>query len=272
MMNPLEIRQAMTRSRHNSIRLFIVVALVATAGISATAVYLRSGIAESLGKRMTRFEWILGSLKSYDRANGRLPDSIKRDSQGNVLYSWRATVVPYTEAVGDLFDAHASWEAPTNRLISKQLIPLYCAHDENDSIERLKGVVSAIVGLGTPLQPERSLRLSDVPRDTILLIEVKPSAAHWMAPGDTTLDADRLHVRKDSEGVLVGFADGEIWYLRDSVPVKELMKFATASPSEARDRNASLGPHRVLSRRTTIFDRPIGTNNRAASIQSNEEE
>ena len=49
----------------------------------------------------------------------------------------------------------------------------------------------------------------------------------------------------DSEGFFVGFADGEVWMLRYSVPFERLEPFFLVEKAKRADRQAMLGPYSI---------------------------
>jgi hypothetical protein len=210
---------------------------------------------ESIDQRLSRFETLIIGLHSYAVSFGHLPEAVKFDDAGTALYTWCVTLIPFMESVKDLLDTKSSWKAPTNRYLSEHAPQFYCDRYEKVPAERIKGIVSVFIGPDTPFQIKSSMRLSKVPPDTILLVESKPNAEHWMAPGDIELKIEPVSLPHSGKGIVVGFADGEIWYLDDSVPVQELMRFATAEPIETRDRQKSLGPFKIQYRRARSFTR-----------------
>ena len=87
-----------------------------------------------------------------------------------------------------------------------------------------------------------------MPHDTILLIEIEDSDTPWAAPGD--LDVDELEQRHmsgvDGDGVFIAFADLEVWYLRQNLPVEVVKRFCRVETAAIRDRDVELGPYRLL--------------------------
>ena len=229
----------------------VLAVLIVVVGI--TAFRQVNSNARSINARLSRFDTLLTLLHDYDFNTGRLPPAVKYDESGKCLYSWRFALVRFWEDVKDLVDMEASWNSPSNQHFSARDIELYCSADERNTAKRMKGTVSVIVGRDTPMQLKSSSRLSEVPGDTILIIEAAPDAIHWMAPGDIPLNPDD-ELEHSGKGIVVGFADGQIWYLRDSVPTRVLMRFATVKPGELRDREALLGPYRVRVTRARMFD------------------
>jgi len=219
-------------------------------------IYLAIVRAQSFEERLNRFDILLTGLYVYDENLGRLPAALKHDEAGNVLYSWRVSLLPFTEGVKDLLDTESSWTAASNQYFRERAIYQFCDLRDRNRADRSRGIISLILGPDTPMQEKSSMRLSKVPHDTILLIEAQPNAEHWMAPGDISPDADELKRRHRGSGMVIGFADGEIWHLRDAVPFEELMKFASAVPTEPRDREAALGPFKVTSRRAHVSREP----------------
>jgi hypothetical protein len=237
--------------RRRSLISLLIVAAVAVAIISPA--YLSFRKAERLHERLRRFEWLLSTIDDYDIVMRRLPAAVKTDEDGNPLYSWRMTLVPYAEGAKDLIDMQAPWTAPSNHDFSQQSPRLFCDPDERDRRERMKGVISVFIGRDTPFQIKSSMRLVDVPPDTILLIEAKPNAEHWMAPGDIEIGSGPVKLQHPDDGIIVGFADGEIWHLIGAVPAEILLEFATTAPCQARDRQSSLGLFKKTTRHARAF-------------------
>ncbi len=84
----------------------------------------------------------------------------------------------------------------------------------------------------------------------MLLIEIADSGTHWMAPGD-------LDVRKipntitegtSGKGVIVAFADGEVWFLHREVPINHLREFLTIAGAQRNDREQLLRPYALIER------------------------
>jgi Protein of unknown function (DUF1559) len=262
MENPLDnstdrVSCAPSKSHWTAVTLRALLALLAVA-VLAGLIYpanLAFKRAESLDRRMHRFEILRLGLQSYHDTFNALPLAVSCNDSGAVRYSWRVTLMPFTEGVKDLLDLDSPWTAPTNRYFAGRAVYQYCNPDERDAKERIAGIVSVIVGDDTPMQLTSSRGLSGVPGDTILLIESKPDAEHWMAPGDLPLSELLTgSLKHDGQGLLVGFADGEIWHLHDSVPSQALARFAIVNPSEPRDRASALGPFKISSRRVRSFE------------------
>ena len=116
--------------------------------------------------------------------------------------------------------------------------------------------IFAITGPGTAFgdnETELPRSIKDLDVDTILIVEVRNSGTHWMEPGDFDIRTMPQTINAaDGKGISsihrtgfhVGFADGEVWYLRNDCPFAELSKFFTIAGAKAHDRQTCLGPYR----------------------------
>lgn len=66
-------------------------------------------------------ESIVQALESYRIAHGRYPPPITYDAKGNVMHSWRALIMPYTDqgAFFQSYDFNQPWNSPHNRFITQ---------------------------------------------------------------------------------------------------------------------------------------------------------
>lgn len=212
--------------------------------------YLAASRAATRQRQMEAFGEVLDGLSNYDRNHRRLPDAVKLDDLGEALYSWRLGLMVFLVAIKDGVDLHAPWTSDSQR-VRDVPVSYYCTSRKLSRQKSCEPLVSSVIGRGTPFQDQGSMVLKDVPCDTILIIEAQKFCKHWMAPGDLRwqeLDASFLQ-GTDGDGVLVGFADGEIWMLSPEVPLEALKKFFIAQDPPRRDRRTELAPFRMWSGR-----------------------
>jgi hypothetical protein len=101
-------------------------------------------------------------------------------------------------------------------------------------------------------------QIEDIASDAILLTEVVNSTVPWMAAGDVAPDRiprtihpkDGLGIgsNRPNGGFIVGFVDGEVWAIDESVPFEQLLRFLTVSGARKADREMILGPYARLKR------------------------
>lgn len=209
-------------------------------------------------------------LEEYNDRHGHLPFPIRRETagrptkpgmpngSGRALYSWRAEVAIYRGInMGGDWDPSSAWNDPANRRMAEY--PWQFCYDglvkwrapKNYS---RKTCMMAITGPGTPLgdgnEPPKSLR--DLDGDTILVVEVRDSGIHWMAPGDLDIRTmPRAIKAADGQGISsrypggfhVLLADWRIWFVSQDVPFEKLEKFFTVEGARKYDAAELLGPY-----------------------------
>lgn len=196
---------------------------------------------------------VLLALAGYDQAVGQLPQPRNTDELGRPIGSWRLTVSGYLH--NRRAACSAPWDAPVNRQMVSYQSPAFCWSRNDTSC--MTNIV-AVTGPGTPFEMGSKCGLADLDGDTVLLVEVRNSGVHWMEPGD--LDIRTMSKASDPKaqmavsgnhrgGFFVGFADREVWFLRQDVPIEKLKTFCTIDGAKKHDREKILAPYRVRARR-----------------------
>lgn len=194
-------------------------------------------------------DWTLRSIDNITPAEsrGRIPAATWRDRRGRALYSWRLRLVPFVvEGVPTKMDLDAPWYAPANNALTARQMPCYCFSREPDWHRGAITNVAAVVGSGTAFDPREHPRWDVLPPDLILIIETEKASVLWAEPGD--LDIADVHqsitAGLDGQGVLVGFSDGQVWFLDRRVPLEDLLHFMTIEGAKKSDRATRLAPYR----------------------------
>jgi hypothetical protein len=192
------------------------------------------------------------TLSNFNDTYEGLPPAVRKDNAGRPLCSWRFQILPFLQSwmSSPIPEFGESWDSQANRYWAELGMPTYCWSSEKDSPEQFHTSVVAVTGPGTPFGHDRQIRLQDMDRATILVVEVAHSGIHWMAPEDLSLDSvpDSLVHGPDGDGFHVLFADGQIWFLSPSVPLEELQKFFTLDGAKAHDRDQVLGAYALRRR------------------------
>jgi hypothetical protein len=192
-----------------------------------------------------RFKMLTNGIAEHNLWEERLPSACRCDANDQPLSSWRYTLLPYLGKHGRPVYFDQPWKSDDNQKWAKWKAWYYC-YDADDSFTVLNTGVVAVVGSGTAFEKGKTLRLRDLDGDTILIVESRNSGLHWMEPGD--LDIRDLPVRigpankrsiwgNTSLGVMVGFADQEVWFLRNDTPMDVLKVFFTVQGAKQNDRD-----------------------------------
>ena len=215
-----------------------VFALLMLLGVRAA----RTAVARA--QRAAALKQIGWALQCFDDCYERLPLAVHSDEQGRPLSSWRFFLLSFVEAIMQHdYDPTQPWDAPEHRGLISEPFHVYCFRTERPSPERLHTNVVAITGPGTAFDGDRECRLEDIDSDTVLAIEIAESGTHWAAPGDLPLDQVDASILQglDGHGVLVLFADGEVWLVPPDVPLDDLKKLFTIEGAKKHDREQVLG-------------------------------
>lgn len=211
-------------------------------------------------------------LEWHARDFGHLPFPVQRRSaakdtapghtaDGEALYSWRAVISDRLMDWGQDgdWDRVQAWNASANRALLRRS-PFYAfgaspATSPSAAPEAFPTTnIVAIVGPGTAFGDgtQEPLRLDELPRAALLLVESRQSDIPWPSPGDfdvrtmpRTIDAP------DGRGIsgcrpggfCVLFADGRVWFLSNKTPFETLARFFTLAGAKAHDREELLGPY-----------------------------
>ncbi len=142
-------------------------------------------------------------------------------------------------------DYDKPWDDPANRWFLADRHPVYCWSANDEAPDSLWTSVVAITGPGTAFDRDRPIRLSEIPSDTILLIEMADSGIHWMEPGDLSIDhvPETITQGVDGYGVHVLFADMSVRMLRPDVPLENLKTFFTIEGARQYEADEVLGPY-----------------------------
>ena len=221
-----------------------VIAIIAALLIPA---YLAWRFAGDLNSQCERFRLVLRGIQDWDETQGKMPEATYHNSQGTPCYSWRMAVTRYLESWD--YDTESPWNVGANKALADGPNFTFCSSLNWSRKVTTDTTIYAVSGPGTAFDGKPH-RLADLPGDLVLLIEIADSGTHWMAPGD-------LDVRKipntitegtSGKGVIVAFADGEVWFLHREVPINHLKQFLTIAGAQNSDREQLLRPYALIER------------------------
>lgn len=206
-------------------------------------------------ERANRMERVLKALADYNDVSQLLPAAKRwhlpaptcRDVRGRALYSWRFLLLSFCEMPSTKMDLSAPWYAPANCDTASRPAAYYCfSRDPNGRKEVTTNLV-AVTGPNAAFDPDGKAKWDELPYDLIVIIESGSVNVHWAEPGDLEVRQVDQSVAAglDGEGVLVGFADGQVWFLRNDVPLQDLLAFMTIPGAKESDRGERLAPYHV---------------------------
>lgn len=227
---------------------WLVVIVTALCGISIGGKLLFSKLQrqQSLSRQMRAFRDILVGLYNYDGVHGQVPTPVSRDRFGRPRASWRFQVLVFLEQLHASVELDKSWCDPRNHYWATPSYPLFCSsRNENEPLCHTGANISAITGANTPLDDGHLHKMSELPPQVIVIIEVRTMSNHWAEPGDLSIDALPADLTEgtDGTGCVVGFADGEVWFLDRSVSLDSLTTFFAVNTAASADRESVLGPY-----------------------------
>ncbi len=222
---------------------------------------------------MKRLQRIYQQLDLYAESNGGFPSSSSGSGDRTDMHSWRFTAhTSLTAYYGP--SPTAPWPEDAE----------YAVWDE----ERTRGMFSArgfgisgipnpgghtdffaLYGSGTAFtvyQKGSGNFLSGVESDAILLVECDREV-HWIEPGDVEIESILSSKSTSGLGDLEGnypgcfavcFADGTVWFLKDSVPASEIRKFLTVESASNHDREEVLKDY-VIQKLEPVVPRAIAS-------------
>ena len=229
-------------------QLLVVCAVIVLAAIVVTSFVTRHRQPKVVDRsqRARTLAYVLERLSDYKDSSGHYPRSTHRDLFGRPLSSWRLVVRCFVEQVSQVPEewVDAPWYVPENlRLLHASYSQYYVVEPPDGGLAKVN--IAAIVGPGTAFGDETTTRTS-IPDDTIVLVETAELDNLWTQPGDLDVRgiSPTMIEGVDGQGVHVGFADGEVWYLDSGVPFDILRRYFTVEGAASQDRERDLLPYR----------------------------
>ncbi|MBT6157693.1 MAG: DUF1559 domain-containing protein [Planctomycetaceae bacterium] len=230
----------------------ISVAWGALAVIASSYGLQRARDTAALSARRNAFKSCVWALTMEPHA---APRATNRNAMGKDVYSWRLEQhlllanSGSNESPPGLSRVNVAWDDPSNQEFREESGPTeFCYDGENHTC------VFAITGPGTAFDEAAASNWEEVNEETIIIVEVFNSQTHWMAPGNfdirsipnTINSAEEIGISsKHRGGAHIGFADGEVWFISETVPFDELKNFFTIDGARMNNRESLLGKYRI---------------------------
>ena len=161
---------------------------LAVLACALVALVIRNVIGWKKGAERQAFIYQLSSiwagLDSYnDGSAPGLPNASPRDRRGRPLYSWRVAILPHIMSMPGRLSPRQPWNSPQNTAFAAGAFGIYSygSPDPRPGGTFPPTNVFAVTGTGTAFGDgiEKPILLSDMPDDTIVLLEIKESGVPW---------------------------------------------------------------------------------------------
>ncbi|MCL2005063.1 MAG: DUF1559 domain-containing protein [Planctomycetaceae bacterium] len=186
------------------------------------------------------------AFHNYHDSNGSFPPAYTVDDDGKPLHSWRVLVLPYIGQSGLYHSIRLDepWDSEHNKQFHDKMPATFRCPVSSIGDPNRDTVYCMVVGtetIGVPDGKEMSFHgITDGTSNTILLVERKTPVC-WMEPVDVLQAHAYLGVNQHADGlgsehiggVVVGFADGSVRFMREGIPLDVLKAFLTRAGGES---------------------------------------
>lgn len=241
-----------------------MLAFVTCAAILATVcpVVLRFREAARCTSCQNRLRQIVLAMHNCESAFGHLPVGIETNADGTLRRSWRTHLYPvYMESAQSFYDPDFTWNAPENARLydgtsvvatdkggenPRSIVPDPCPHwtwcCPSDSTKRVN--YSVVVGNETAFPLDRAVKLEEITdglENTIVAIETLSGGPIWTEPRDIRFEKMKFVIDESDNGELssrhpgginVAFADGEVYFLKNTINADDLRALLTIAGNE----------------------------------------
>lgn len=185
------------------------------------------------------------AMHNYHDTYRAFPAGYSADAEGNPLLSWRVHILPFIEQqpLYEQFHLDEPWDSPHNKTLIAQMPQVYRSPNSNAE-PGMTNYVGIAGKDGVFVRPRAGERLgirfaniTDGTSNTIMTAEVPdPSAVIWTKPADFSPNLEEptkglTGMRKG--GFLVGFGDGSVRFLAETIDPDTLRALFTKSGGEA---------------------------------------
>lgn len=215
---------------------------MATSGVLVGLLLPAVQAAREAARRMSssnNLKQIMLAFHNYENTFRKLPDAISRDEEGKPLLSWRVAILPFIEQqqLYQQFHLDEPWDSEHNIKLLEKMPPVYV--DPSLSLPPGMTIYQASVGEGQLLNAEKATRFRDVTdglSNTIAVFEANAeNAVPWTKPTDVEIDQqnplDSMGKHRPG-GFNVGFADGSVKFISDSIDPETFWKLLTRAGGE----------------------------------------
>jgi prepilin-type processing-associated H-X9-DG protein len=182
------------------------------------------------------------AIPSYYRAYGSFPPAYSKGPDGKPLLSWRVHILPFLEqrSLYDEFHKDEPWDSEHNRtLISRMPAVYHCPSGSSTTAKEGKTSYLAPRGPATMFPGAEAVKIQDVKdgtSNTILVVDASDAAAvTWTKPDDWDISVElkaQSLFGHHPKGTNVGFADGNVRFVKETITPKVLHNLTTRNGEE----------------------------------------
>lgn len=217
-------------------RIFYVSIFIVAVGCVIGYVFV-SHARQLIDARHSGMRSVILGINMYDSFHEHLPHDYIIDTKP--VNSWRFQMLSFvTSVTGNEAHFDRPWNDPSNAIWHAIPINAYCWRKSTSTN------VMGVSGKDCAFDSDEELRLSDLPGDCIVLVEVFDRGVHWMEPGDVVM-AEIKALDNNGRDFFVAFADGEVWQISGKIPFSEMRQFFTRSGAQSVERADILGKYRL---------------------------
>jgi prepilin-type processing-associated H-X9-DG protein len=184
------------------------------------------------------------AMHNYESANSAFPKAAITDQQGKPLLSWRVAILPHLvlDELYQKFKLDEPWDSPHNKALLKEMPSIYLCPSRSRP-EPYTTTYQVFVGKGALFDKQRATKfahITDGTVNTLMVVEAK-EAVPWTKPDDLEFDpaaAPSLFGAGSAHpgGFNAAFADGSVFFLKNSIDVKLFRAMITRDGGEVVNR------------------------------------
>ena len=182
------------------------------------------------------------AMHDYHRASGTFPPAFSKSPDGKPLLSWRVHILPFLgqKALYDEFHKDEPWDSEHNKTLISRMPAVYtCPSGSRTTAKEGKTTYLTPRGPSTTFPVDHAIEIRDIEdgtSNTILVVDASDAAAvTWTKPDDWDISVE-LKVRSlfghHPKGTNIGFADGRVQFLKETVSPKVLHNLTTRNGGE----------------------------------------
>jgi beta-lactamase regulating signal transducer with metallopeptidase domain len=195
---------------------------------------------------MNNMKQLMLAMHNYHAANDHFPPAVVIGPDGKTPHSWRVELLPYLEQV-ELYNEYKMnepWDSPANRKVLEACPRIFTfpgseAGNTNSAYFALTGpeTIMPTEGKGVGIAT-----ITDGTSNTIALVEAQRDIP-WTKPEDIPFDSNQPPPKlggffPEAAGFNVGFADGSVRFIKDSINAVVLRALITKAGGEVIARDA----------------------------------
>ena len=187
------------------------------------------------------------AMPGYHRSHGTFPPAFSKSPDGKPLLSWRVLILPYLgqKALYDEFHLDEPWDSEHNKSLISRMPAVYTCPSGSRTLAR-EGKTSYLTprGPATIFPGAEAMKIHEIldgTSNTLFVVDANDDhAVTWTRPDDWDVTVEikpQGLFGHHPKGTNVGFADGSVRLLKQSITPKLLRALTTRDGGERIDRD-----------------------------------